>query len=61
MGGPGDPERRGAQITDGCTTLLGSVPVGRFAFIDGGEPIVLPRLRINEVTGRRIVRLELEG
>lgn len=36
-----------------CMQLLDSVPVGRFAFIDGGEPIVLP---VNHrVDGRSIV------
>lgn len=33
--------------------LMGSVPVGRFAFIDAGEPVVLP---VNHrVSGRNIV------
>lgn len=36
-----------------CLRLLSSVPVGRFAFIDGGEPIVLP---VNHrLSGRSIV------
>lgn len=36
-----------------CMALLESTPVGRFAFVDGGEPVVLP---VNHrVSGRSIV------
>jgi nitroimidazol reductase NimA-like FMN-containing flavoprotein (pyridoxamine 5'-phosphate oxidase superfamily) len=48
-------DHQGLEVidVDECWELLGSQPVGRVAFVDAGEPMVLP---VNHaVVGRRVV------
>lgn len=54
-------DHQGLEVldTEECWTLIGDTPVGRVAFVDAGEPVVLP---VNHaLVGHRIVFRTIRG